>query len=206
MKYGKWNEPCCVQGSDMTTPVSRTSATHGFSLVEVMIVVAIIGIMGGAAAIVTPRMLAQSKADSSLTAALSAIRLVQERSVGERRNFDVVFTAPNRMRMYRVLVPGPGSTLVTDVRLETGQKFMQFAGLPDTPDAFGAGAPLSFGVTPTMTFTSEGSFVDSSGDVLNGTVFLGHDGQDATSARAITIFGATGLVRSWRWDGRRWVE
>ena len=57
-----------------------------------------------------------------------------------------------------------------------------------------------------MTFTSEGSFVDSSGDVLNGTMYLGHAGQDPTSARAITIFGATGLVRAWRWDGRNWVE
>lgn len=169
-------------------------------------VVALIGILGGAAAVVTPRMLSQSKADAAVTATLTALRLVQERSVGERRNFDVVFTTPNRIQVYRVLVPGPGRTLVSDVRLDTGQQFMQFTGLPDTPDVFGNASPLAFGITPTMTFTSEGSFVDSSGDVLNGTVFLGHQGQDATSARAITIFGATGLVRSWRWDGRRWVE
>jgi ubiquinone/menaquinone biosynthesis C-methylase UbiE len=25
-------------------------------------------------------------------------------------------------------------------------------------------------------------------------------------ARAVTIFGATGLVRPWKWDGRKWVE
>jgi prepilin-type N-terminal cleavage/methylation domain-containing protein len=188
------------------TRTSQASASRGFTLVEVLMVVAIIGVLGGAAAVVTPRLLSQSKADSSLTAALSTLRLVQERAVGERRNFDVEFTAPNRIQVYRVAVPGPGRTLVNDVRLETGQHFMQFDGLPDTPDTFGNGGPLAFGVTPTMTFTSEGMFVDSSGDVLNGTVFLGHQGQDATSARAITIFGATGLVRSWRWDGRRWVE
>ena len=57
MKYGHWNGPCFVQVSDMTRTASKESANHGFSLVEVLMVVAIIGIMGGAAAVVTPRML-----------------------------------------------------------------------------------------------------------------------------------------------------
>ena len=185
----------------------RKSAADGFSLVEVLIVVGLIGVLGGAVAMVSPRMLAQTKADSAVTTALTALRLVQERAVGERRNFDVDFTEPNRIQVYRVAVPpAVGRTLVNDVRLETGQNFMQFADLPDTPDDYGDEVEVAFGVTPTTTFTSEGTFVDSSGDVLNGTVFLGHNGEDATSARAITIFGATGLVRSWRWDGRRWVE
>jgi len=26
------------------------------------------------------------------------------------------------------------------------------------------------------------------------------------SARAITIFGPTALIRAWRWNGRDWVE
>jgi prepilin-type N-terminal cleavage/methylation domain-containing protein len=206
MKYGHWNRPCFIQGSDMTRDF-RTSAAQGFSMVEVLMVIAIIGILSGAAAVVTPRMLSQSKADSAVTATLTTLRLVQERAVGERRNFDVVFTAPNRIQVYRVAVPpATGRTLTNDVRLETGQQFMQFPGVEDTPDDFGDAAPLAFGITPTTTFTSEGTFVDSSGDVLNGTIFLGHLGQDATSARAITIFGATGLVRSWRWDGKRWTE
>jgi prepilin-type N-terminal cleavage/methylation domain-containing protein len=206
MKYGKWNGPCFIQDSEMTRNF-RASAAQGFSMVEVLMVIAIIGVLGGAAAVVTPRMVGQSKADSAVTTALMTLRLVQERAVGERRNFDVVFTEPNRIQVYRVAVPpATGRTLMNDVRLETGQQFMQFAGLADTPDEFGDAGPLAFGVTPTTTFTSEGSFVDSSGDVVNGTIFLGHVGQDPTTARAITIFGATGLVRAWRWDGRRWTE
>ena len=186
----------------------RTSAAQGFSMVEVLMVIAIIGVLSGAAAIVSPRMVGQSKADSAVTTTLMTLRLVQERAVGERRNFDVVFTEPNRIQIYRVAVPpATGRTLMNDVRLETGQQFMQFAEVEDdTPDEFGDDGPLAFGVTPTTTFTSEGTFVDSSGDIVNGTIFLGHLGQDPTTARAITIFGATGLVRSWRWDGRRWAE
>jgi hypothetical protein len=54
-------------------------------------------------------------------------------------------------------------------------------------------------------FTSEGTFVDANGDVLNGTLFLSIAGEK-NSARAITVFGTTGLLRVWRWDGQKWTE
>ena len=63
----------------------------------------------------------------------------------------------------------------------------------------------AFGVSPSRMFTSEGSFVNQQGDFLNGTLFLAIPG-DPLSARAITIFGPTALIRSWRWNGREWVE
>ena len=42
--------------------------------------------------------------------------------------------------------------------------------------------------------------MDSNGDLLNGTLFLGIPGS-RNSARAITVFGMTALMRAWRWDG-----
>jgi hypothetical protein len=54
-------------------------------------------------------------------------------------------------------------------------------------------------------FTSEGTFVDSDGDALNGTLFLSIPNQ-VNSLRAITVLGATALIRSWRWNGREWVD
>ena len=54
-------------------------------------------------------------------------------------------------------------------------------------------------------FTSDGSFIDSAGDVSNGTILLGVQGQTMT-ARAVTVFGATGLLRSWRWRGSKWFN
>ena len=81
---------------------------------------------------------------------------------------------------------------------------------PGSPDGFSivgatAGGAIAFGASPTRMFTSDGSFVNQQGDFLNGTLFLSIQG-DPLSARAITIFGATGLVRVWRWNGREWVE
>ena len=85
------------------------------------------------------------------------------------------------------------------------EQFIQFAGLGDTPDHFGAAGPIAFGATPAYMFTSEGTFIDSSGDVLNGTVFLGAPGNKLT-ARAITIFGPTALLHVWKYNGSAWVD
>jgi len=54
-------------------------------------------------------------------------------------------------------------------------------------------------------FTTDGSFINSNGDVLNGTIFIAIPA-DSISARAITIFGPTGAFHLWRWNGRAWVE
>jgi hypothetical protein len=54
-------------------------------------------------------------------------------------------------------------------------------------------------------FTSEGTFVDQDGDVLNGTMLLSIPGE-VNSARAITVMGATALIHAYRWNGREWAE
>jgi hypothetical protein len=77
--------------------------------------------------------------------------------------------------------------------------------MPDTPDAFGGSVATNFSGTPPVMFTSDGSLVDSNGDVVNGTVFFGVAGQPLT-ARAVTIFGVTGLTRTWKWRGSQWME
>jgi hypothetical protein len=54
-------------------------------------------------------------------------------------------------------------------------------------------------------FTSDGSLVDSNGDISNGSIFMGIPNRPDT-ARAVTIFGVTGLTRSWKWRGSQWLE
>jgi hypothetical protein len=79
------------------------------------------------------------------------------------------------------------------------------AGVPDTPDAFGRNAAVDFGGAPTLVFTSEGMLVDAAGNPINGTVFLSING-GARSVRAITVLGATGRVRAYRWNGAQWTR
>jgi prepilin-type N-terminal cleavage/methylation domain-containing protein len=185
------------------------ASAAGFSLIEMVVVVSIVGTLCAAAAIVMPGAITQNRADSGVTTMVNTLRLARDRAVGERRNVDVRFLSTNQIQIARANIPVPPSTVVTytvitDVYLEDGMKFIQYSGLGDTPDAFGASGPVAFASSPRM-FTSEGTFVDATGDVMNGTIFFGIPGQ-ATSARAVTIFGPTALIRSWRFDGIKWTE
>ena len=92
-----------------------------------------------------------------------------------------------------------------ELALQIAQEFVKFSGIPDTPDAFGATSATTFTGTAPVMFTSDGSLVDSNGDIVNGSIFLGTPGQPET-ARAVTIFGVTGIMRTWKWRGTQWME
>jgi prepilin-type N-terminal cleavage/methylation domain-containing protein len=181
-----------------------TRSQAGFSLVEIVLAVAILAVMFGLATGVTLSTINATKADSSTVNVMSMLDLARTQATSERRDMQLVFTLPNKVEVFRVEVP-TGSTLVTTRLLENSQQFLQFGGIPDTPDAFGNASAIAFGSSATIRFTSDGSLLDSSGDVLNGTLFLGIQNKKDT-ARAVTIFGATGLIRSWKWNGTAWVN
>jgi hypothetical protein len=88
-------------------------------------------------------------------------------------------------------------------------KFTLTAGKGDTPDAFGNAGPIVFegivGGPPTMMFQSDGTFVDTAGNLINGTVFLGMT-NEPSAARAVTLVGSTGRIRMWRNNAAAWVQ
>ena len=99
-----------------------------------------------------------------------------------------------------------GTTTLRTIELENKMQLrLDPAVSADTPDHFGNATATSFGATGSRMFTSEGTFVDANGDILNGTVFISTPGLQ-NSGRAVTVMGATALIRSWRWDGKKWVE
>jgi prepilin-type N-terminal cleavage/methylation domain-containing protein len=184
----------------------RADREGGFSLIELMLVVAIIAIVSGIAVPVSGNLLKGAKADSATAMALSAIEDARDRAVTERRNFQLDFVPPNRIRISRVEVPGPNKTVVAEAILENGQIFKKLpAGVPDTDDKFGADKDVNFTGTLPVMFTSDGTLIDTNGDVVNGSIFLAHDA-NKDSVRAITILGVTGLIRTWKWSGTKWLE
>jgi hypothetical protein len=159
-----------------------------------------------------PSMLKQSRADGSTQIVVNTLRLARDRAIGERRNMEVIFVPPNKIQVVReeIAVPAVPNTTIMTVTLENDQRFIYFTATGDTPDLFGlTNKPLAFGPVagpvPLVMFTSEGTLVNTAGDPINGTVFLG-TGSDVISARAITVFGPTALVRAWKWDGKKWAE
>jgi prepilin-type N-terminal cleavage/methylation domain len=201
---------------------TKRSSEAGFTLIEMMIVVGVTSVMMGMAVVVMPNMVKQAKADASAEGIVNTLRLARDRAISERRNMDLVFVHPNRLKVVREEIiynsvtgtwssspTGSTNPTLIDTTLENNQKFT-YLNTGDTGDAFGlTNKPLAFGAlvasVPTIMFTSEGTLVDVNGDATNGTIFLAA-GLDPLTARAVTIFGATGLVKVWKWDGMRWVE
>jgi Tfp pilus assembly protein FimT len=120
---------------------------------------------------------------------------------------------------YRPILLNGGST--------SGLQFYLFPTLPNTPMG-----PLGFGnhsaidlegvnggtVGASVMFTSSGSLVGSgsatpsnyysvgNNNPVNATIFIGRPGNDTTTARAITVVGATGRVRTYSYYGNAWHE
>ena len=189
----------------MVHPALRVRRDLGFTLAEMLVVVALIAIGSAVAIPLTMQTVKRAKTDSALTVIQTFIDAAHDRAVAERRNFQLTFVPPNKLRVSRIEVPSGLLTVVDEAQLEAGQEFYKFSAIPDTPDAFGATSAYTFtGPQPVM-FTSDGSLIDSAGDVTNGSIFIGKPGQPDT-ARAVTIFGVTGVLRGWKWRGGSWLE
>jgi prepilin-type N-terminal cleavage/methylation domain-containing protein len=199
----------CLQRNRTAKTTALLSAA-GFSLVEMIMVTGIISVMMVTASMVLPGLLSQSKADAGTAQVLNTLRLARDRAIGDRRNVELIFTLPRHLQLVRKGIGGAADLTLADIDLENNQEFLHFASTLDIGEPFGlVNEPVAFGPTQdeiiqTM-FTSEGTFVDGTGDPTNGTIFLGNK-NDVMSARAISIFGVTALLRPWRWDGAKWVE
>jgi prepilin-type N-terminal cleavage/methylation domain-containing protein len=204
---------CLAQWMGMARNTTRRTglreAHDGFSLIELMVVAAIAAVLVGISIPVTDSFIRAARADSSVSAATAAIDMAHDRAVSERRNYVLTFTPPNRILLGRQEINAAGvvisTTQVEQFILEGGQTFLKFTGIPDTPDLFGATSATTFSGTAPVMFTSDGSLVDSNGDVVNGSIFFGIPGQPLTQ-RAVTIFGVTGLTHNWKWRGAQWME
>lgn len=185
--------------------VNVNAKERGFSLVEVLVVVALLAIGVSLSMGVTMDAVRSARSDNATGALINAIELARNQSTSQRRDFQMIFTMPNKIEIFRIEVPSLAATPIATAYLEMGQSFTRFVPLGDTPDLFSHTGAIAFGSTPTIRFTSDGTLIDSSGDILNGTVYVAIDDKTA-SARAVTIFGATGLIRSWKWGGSAWVN
>ncbi|HVB38082.1 MAG TPA: type II secretion system protein [Vicinamibacterales bacterium] len=186
--------------------MTRTSlrSAAGFTMTELMVVVAIMGITAAMAVFQAQVSLPSIRGDAGMRVVMAQLNTARELAISQRRVIQVNFIAPNEIQLVRQDIP-TGTTILSLVPFEASVQFMQFAGVPDTPDAFGATSAIAFGSATSMSFTSDGTFIDQSGVPLNGTVFLGIPNQ-ARSARAVTILGATGRIRGYRWSGTQWEQ
>jgi type II secretory pathway pseudopilin PulG len=205
-----WNAPCDL-GCRMAKRDCRSTA--GFSLVEMMLVVGLAGLMTGMAVIQIGSSRPFTIGNGGMRVILGLMNQARQISIQQRRYVRVVFTTPNLMQIIREDTTTTGACGVTCTTLSSAvlEGNMQFAIVPvaDTPDGFGFnaaafnGSPVAFGTVTSVKFAPNGTLVNQDGALTNGTVFLAVP-STVLSSRAVTVLGATGRIRGYRWDGKQW--
>jgi Tfp pilus assembly protein FimT len=184
----------------------------GFTLLEALIVIAIIFVVAGMAIIGIQSNLGSYKADAAAQAVSTQLRTAREIAIAKRHwvqvTIDQSTTGPNAAPSitYSILpdVSGSGEVVPPPVTqpLPAHTQFYVDGTLPDTPMQFGNCAAVCIagvdGGPPTMYFSTSGSFVTNKNPfgTINGTFFIGTPNQKGTY-RAVTILGATGRVRTY---------
>jgi len=195
-------------------------------MVELVTVVGMIMVLVGMAVMSTMSSTYASKANDAMFEVITQFRTAREIAVSKRRNVLVAFTAPNQIQLTVETLPGETpAAAIAPVFLNDGVTggniFYVYPGLPDTPMGFGNATALDFAPASggtaglSIMFTTSGSLVGttaSSGfnvvgnsNPVNATVFTGIAGKQNT-ARAVTVMGTTGRVRSYSWTGSAWQE
>ena len=183
---------------------SHVPRDAGFTVLELLLVMVIsvtmlsLSLGGFSSALDTVR------GDASMNKVQWQLKLARETAINQRRAVEIRFTPPNFLSVVRRNIPN-GETVVSTAVLEHMTSFLVFPAFPDTPDGFGNALAVDFGAATAVMFNSEGQLVDETGAILNGTVFIGRVGAPMT-ARALTVFGPTSAIRTWRWNGSEWRD
>jgi len=155
---------------------------QGFSLLEILVAVAIISVVLVMAMLNYGSILPNYKANSAMDQVLSQMRSARERAISHRREVQVQFIGTNQLQMSELWTLGT-PPVERPVSFEGGAQFIVFSSVPDLPAPynFGNSAPIYFGGLsggpPIMKFSTTGAFIDGGNSLVNGTVFLGIPGK-----------------------------
>jgi prepilin-type N-terminal cleavage/methylation domain-containing protein len=178
----------------------------GYNLIEMMFVMGIMSVLAGMAIVQINASRAALKGDAAMRVVMTQMNQAREMAITQRRYMQVNFAAPRTVAIVREDTTTT-TTPLSAVPFEGGATFSLYAGLPDTPDAFGKSAATTFtssaGTVAVVKFAPDGTLVDANGRTANGSVFLAIPNL-ILSSRAITVLGSTGRVRAYRWDGSGW--
>jgi prepilin-type N-terminal cleavage/methylation domain-containing protein len=192
---------------------------RGFSLLELLITLAICLIVAGITFIALMPLFRQSHVDAAYDTTLSVIRSYRNQSITQSRRYILTFSPPGTITVqyWGVLVPvSPPPVTVATYTLPNDIQFAVQAGFPAAaPDSFGAGGTaidfdqgVGLGSQNYIMFMPDGSSQDTLGNFNSGVLYLTRPG-DLYSSRAISVFGTTGRVRGWRLysqGGNTWVQ
>ena len=183
---------------------------EGFSLLELLIVIAIVLIVSAISIIQVGPALNRSTSDAALQTTLGTLRRVHELAIDQRRQYRVSFVPPRTIQTDMVMADGSGNrTFVSVGRVDLPREtqFVALDGLPTasgtTPDGLGVGrVAIDFGVDyggggTEIYFQPDGRALDSANRLNNGLVYVARP-SDLMSSGAVSVLGASGRIKGWR--------
>jgi prepilin-type N-terminal cleavage/methylation domain-containing protein len=200
--------------------ITNSHQQRGFSLLEMITVVAIGFVIAGISFVSMMPLLNKSHIDTAYETALSVLRNTRHLAITQGHEYIVTINAATGVMTVQYQPPPPaGSTIYPPVQLvntyaiPNDTSFAVKVGYPaSTPDGFGTGvASIDFGYTPaggaggssTIVFMPDGSARDGStptngGNYSSGVLYVTRASGVISDSRAITVWGATGRIRGWR--------
>jgi prepilin-type N-terminal cleavage/methylation domain-containing protein len=197
---------------------------RGFSMIEMIIVIALVLVVSGIAVVNTQSALKDSRVSGAYENSLMQLRMARQRAIEERKRYIVTFGTPAPIAASTPLGaptaksiqlfrwdngnPSPAPVQINTIDLPTDISFAALPGLPTgaaaVPDGFGSGITaidfdqgVGAGSGNLVMFMPDGSAHDLAGNFDNGILYIARTG-DLSSSRAITVYGNSGRIRGWR--------
>src|SRR6267378_4765276 len=105
---------------------------RGFSLMEILVAVAVISIILGMALLNYSSILPNYKANSAMDQLLYQLRSARERAISHRREVQVQFVGTNQLTVTEIWLLGTAPPPTT-ISFEGGAQYMVFSTIPDLP-------------------------------------------------------------------------
>jgi Tfp pilus assembly protein FimT len=182
----------------------------GFSTIELLVVAAIVIILTAMSIfMLSPQRRAYRSEDAAAQAA-NFLRDAYQRALSQRQTFRVQIDRANRLIQIideNRLPVGDEREVRRDALLdEVNFDPPVFGGTAVSPPAAPYNYPAAAFASNVWTarFRSDGSVVDASGNLLSATLFFSpanSQNVDKRLVRAVTLFGPSGSVRVWKYDG-----
>jgi prepilin-type N-terminal cleavage/methylation domain-containing protein len=210
--------------------VSQKGASHpkadkgatscsGHSLIEMLIVVALIGALTSLA---IPQLLVERRLSRSVGITreiLTQLRLTRQLAMSQRQAFTFQYNDVTKQISiidHNSNLGGPmlidpsypntvGSKVVSSVRVAETSIASEITygiptGLPSSPLADGIAMTPLFNNQLNITFQPDGSVIDAAGDPQGRAMFIYNNRASQGTASAISIMGASGRVKIWRYS------
>jgi len=178
-----------------------SGSSSGFSFIEILIVVAMAGVIAAAAYPVITSTMNHYESESAFELVLSTMRTARQSAIDKRRAYRLTFTAPGSIAVWR---QDSGFAWERDRQLNMTENvsFSLPSGVPRIP-MIPHSSDIDFGGDDTFMFRADGSAVSTTGRVISGVVYLSRN-NDANSCWAVSVFGGTGLARAWTYEEGQW--